>query len=409
MLSNHSASLILSSSLPTRCLAAIPDAKSRHIFAIGTCSPSASEGNEVHFIEYNEEDNAIYSCGNVGNVCGEINSLEVHSQRQLAMLCTSSKTGETSCSLMKFNLPLILTSNNPEEDTEANSSNEKLSQVANLPTSSNAKIGKLRRVLWHPEDKESNGQCRNNERLVSLHDSGMIVWDLIDSQFDNIGELVLPADKSSRMHATGWNPHDVSEVSLACDSSIQTVDIRSMEVSCKIKNAHGMGFVRDIDYNPNKPYYMLSGGEDRHVKVWDLRHPAAPVKVMTGVHSHWVCQTKYNQYYDQLVLSTGTDSLAALYRVTSVSSTSYLRNDVDNESTEKYSNGENEISLYNDLGSTKQQENVDTIVKLFDDHDDSVYAAAWSASDAWVFATLSFDSKLVVNRVPSTEKYNILL
>ena len=36
-------------------------------------------------------------------------------------------------------------------------------------------------------------------------------------------------------------------------------------------------------------------------------------------------------------------------------------------------------------------------------------AAAWSACDAWVFGSLSLDGRVVLNHVPSTEKYKILL
>lgn len=48
-------------------------------------------------------------------------------------------------------------------------------------------------------------------------------------------------------------------------------------------------------------------------------------------------------------------------------------------------------------------------VRTFDEHEESVYSLAWSASDAWVLASLSYDGQIVLNHVPSTEKYKILL
>lgn len=48
-------------------------------------------------------------------------------------------------------------------------------------------------------------------------------------------------------------------------------------------------------------------------------------------------------------------------------------------------------------------------VRTFDEHEESVYSLAWSASDAWVLASLSYDGQVVLNHVPSTEKYKILL
>ena len=51
----------------------------------------------------------------------------------------------------------------------------------------------------------------------------------------------------------------------------------------------------------------------------------------------------------------------------------------------------------------------DGLVKAYEDHEHSVFSAAWSAADAWIFASLSLDGKVVINHVPPAEKYKILL
>ena len=51
----------------------------------------------------------------------------------------------------------------------------------------------------------------------------------------------------------------------------------------------------------------------------------------------------------------------------------------------------------------------DGVIATFDEHEDSVYAVEWSTADPWVFASLSYDGRLVINRVPRAEKYKILL
>ena len=50
----------------------------------------------------------------------------------------------------------------------------------------------------------------------------------------------------------------------------------------------------------------------------------------------------------------------------------------------------------------------DEVIATFEEHEDSVYCAVWSVADAWVFASLSFDGRVVVNHVPSQEKFSIL-
>ena len=50
----------------------------------------------------------------------------------------------------------------------------------------------------------------------------------------------------------------------------------------------------------------------------------------------------------------------------------------------------------------------DGLLKSFDDHEESVYAAAWSGADPWTFASLSYDGRLVINNVPREAKFKIL-
>ena len=51
----------------------------------------------------------------------------------------------------------------------------------------------------------------------------------------------------------------------------------------------------------------------------------------------------------------------------------------------------------------------DRIITTFEEHEDSVYIVEWSTADPWIFASLSYDGRIVINRVPRAEKYKILL
>lgn len=50
----------------------------------------------------------------------------------------------------------------------------------------------------------------------------------------------------------------------------------------------------------------------------------------------------------------------------------------------------------------------DAVIKEFEEHEDSVYSVEWSGVDPWVFASLSYDGRLVINHVPNKEKFRIL-
>ena len=53
-------------------------------------------------------------------------------------------------------------------------------------------------------------------------------------------------------------------------------------------------------------------------------------------------------------------------------------------------------------------EATDSVVKEYEEHEDSVYCVEWSGIDPWVFASLSYDGRLVINHVPNKEKFHIL-
>ncbi len=55
------------------------------------------------------------------------------------------------------------------------------------------------------------------------------------------------------------------------------------------------------------------------------------------------------------------------------------------------------------------QGHTDGQVSLYDEHEDSCYAVAWSAADPWVFASASYDGRVAINQVPRNVKYRVIL
>ena len=49
------------------------------------------------------------------------------------------------------------------------------------------------------------------------------------------------------------------------------------------------------------------------------------------------------------------------------------------------------------------------VIQSYEEHEDSVYAVEWAAGDFWTFASLSYDGRLVINRVPKAVKYRQFL
>ncbi|CAG0893605.1 unnamed protein product [Darwinula stevensoni] len=190
--------------------------------------------------------------------------------------------------------------------------------------------------------------------------------------------------------------------------------------------------IKDLDFNQNRQYYLASCGDDCKTKFWDLRNPKLPV-VSRKDHSHWsapsyksqipysypcrdigciiapnevkltgpmlfrVWNVKYNPFHDELVLTSSSDFRVILLSAVSISSQPLNQLDSEDEDDEAQDPGE------------KQRKLEDGVLAKYEEHEDSVYAIEWSSADAWTFASLSFDGRLIVNRVPQAEKYKILL
>lgn len=100
-----------------------------------------------------------------------------------------------------------------------------------------------------------------------------------------------------------WDPHHAHSLGVGCGGSVLSMDMRTMKAAHTVSGAHTQR-VRGLDYNPNKPYVVLSCGDDYAIRYWDLRKPSASL-LMVKAHSHWTTSALYNRFHDQLVLSCG--------------------------------------------------------------------------------------------------------
>jgi WD40 repeat protein len=416
MLSSQGASVAVSK-LPCRALEAVGGAPSRHLFLAASCS--VADENEVALIEFTESSNAARVVAVLAHP-NEVWSLAAHPTDARLLLTVSSSGAERAGLLLRSD---ALTDQAPQSSAGATAQRalplQTLCQVprAGKSSSSNdssSSSSTLRKLLWHPADDGSPREAAS-ERFLAVSDNAVRLFDVHGAAVEDIGDTHLGS--SSRAGAAprqslcaAWDPHHTSLAHVATGGDIETVDLRSMEVVRRIERAHEP-LCRDMDCNPNKPHHLVSCGDDRSVKFWDVRKPGAPVKVVPRAHSHWASAVRYNRFHDQLVLSAGTDGLVQLLSLSSISSAPLL-DGASGDEMEEPAPGDPSEPRAEPRAEQQQQERTgaaDQLVRSYEDHVESVYGAAWSACDAWVFATLSSDGMLAVNRVPTTEKYKILL
>lgn len=226
--------------------------------------------------------------------------------------------------------------------------------------------------------------------FAALVDCQAVFYDVDSQKMTQYTKI--EAKNTLKTFAFGFNPPG-DLLALNSDSTLRGVDVRSMVECWTVPNAH-TNQIRSLDFNPNRPNVLATAGDDCAVKFWDLRNLERPVVSMRN-HSHWVWSVRFNPYYDQLVLTGSSDSKVYLLRVVSVCSDEA---DLDQEQNE-------EIRSRKSISKGKPN---DILLEAFDDHEDSIYCTEWAPHDPWIFASISYDGRLVINRVPKEEKFGIL-
>ncbi|XP_066155284.1 EARP and GARP complex-interacting protein 1 [Euwallacea fornicatus] len=334
-------------------------------FLIGTQSLKQAN-NQIHLIDFNEETSSVKTT--VFHHCeGEIWKITT-SPLEVSKLatCYNVVQTESSCNFKTAILKL------PE--TENPDSIDPLKVLTKFDTADYG--GEIKTTEFHPT--EAN-------KAASVIDSNIILWDISDSTASTIKRFHLNGKHNPKFTTGKWNPHQgCNQFTAATETHLKTYDMRSGDLAWQIDGAHHQ-LVRDLDFNMNKQYHVATCGDDSFVKIWDFRQPLTPV-YSRNEHSHWVWSVKFNYFHDQLILTASSDARVLVSSAASVSS-------------------EN-----SDVNATEDEKKILSDGPLqWCEHEDSVYCAEWSPADPWVFASLSYDGRLLISRVNKSLKYQIML
>lgn len=168
------------------------------------------------------------------------------------------------------------------------------------------------------------------------------------------------------------------------ENNVKSFDIRDAKVAWQIDEAHSQP-VRDLDANPNKAFHLATAGDDCLLKIWDVRGNVKEPVFSRSDHMHWIFSVSFNKFHDQLLLTCSSDGKVLLTCASSCSS----------EAPKELSDGKKTIS--------------DGLLETFTNHEESVYACEWSSCEPWVWASVSFDGRVIISRIPKKYKYQILL
>jgi len=332
-------------------------APSTHGFVAGTAVLGGD--NDLLTLQYQEEEKKLSQIESRSHPAGEIWELAPHPKERFLVSCWASAEGrEISVATKDY-------------------------MVDRIAGGEGARMAAF--------DNKNAGQ-----QFASVHEDGSTkFWHFQEGEVAPVVGAVVKSDAAFKgCKDIAWDPNSPGVVITATGGNFARIlDSREAKEATRIDT---LTRCLTVDANPNRPHFFLTGGEDGIVKFWDSRKADEPVQQLREGHQHWVTKARYNPFHDQLVISSSTDGTVCLWRAASVSSAPLLDMESDDE---------DQAAQHPE--TRKQQQ--DALVKSFDDNLDSVYGIAWSAVNAWVYASLSYDGKAVIHTVPAGEKYKILL
>ncbi|KAM3961399.1 EARP and GARP complex-interacting protein 1 [Aphomia sociella] len=346
-------------------------------FLIGTQSLKP-QTNQVHVVELEEDTGALHTKVFKHDI-GEIWHLRCSPHDVATLLTTHNaydpNTSQCTMGVTIYKLPTVDVIPKDLDDLSA-MQGRNAEDMELLKTITPEKPDEeIRCAEWHPTDQN---------RIGVVYESSLCVYDV------GTGASLTTAapEGRARLKFSGgkWNPHQGhTQFAVLQDMHIKCYDTRadSNKPSWTIDNAHKQ-LARDLDFNPNRQFHLATAGDDAALNIWDYRNGKEPIFSRTD-HSHWVWTVRYNSYHEQLLLTGSSDARALLTAAASVC------RDLDDES------------------ARLSQVLEDGVLQSYEQHEDSVYCAEWSAAEPWTFASLSYDARLVLSRVPKHFKYKILL
>jgi WD40 repeat protein len=164
-------------------------------------------------------------------------------------------------------------------------------------------------------------------------------------------------------------------VAVSSGPSVKLWDIRAGKLEHELANAHTPD-VLDIAFNPNKPWWICTGGSDGLLKCWDARNPKVAAQFKAS--SHWLTRAIPSVSHEQLILTTGADSKVKVF--------------------------DSSAFAFQNEGKLREGKIIQSVRQ-----DDSVYCAAWAANNPWVFASVSYKGQVRVCQLPSSVVDSILM
>ncbi|KAG2449235.1 hypothetical protein HYH02_005981 [Chlamydomonas schloesseri] len=379
---------VFSARYQARVLVALPCDTITSKWLVGTTA--LREENEVRVLQY-DQDNEQLACRRTFTHAAEMWDIAPHPNREDLFVTVWAKAGNSSATLWRAP---------PGAESGA------LEQQAELP----GQTSSMRCALWSTPQPET---------VVTVEEGHLKKWAITEAGAEAVSTC--PAGELVQLWSGALHPRNASLLCTAGSNDVQTWDLRTLSRPMgEIKMAHKQP-VRSISFAPHADTRILTAGDDCKLRYWDLRNPGQPLLELGG-HRHWVWRALYNPVHDSLVASCSSDCCVNLYYTPQLAASAAAAAATAAAGAAATPAGEagaaagagaaaasaGQAAPASAKGASRGAD-LDGKVVTWDEHEDSVYGLAWSVADPWLLASLSFDGRVALSKVPKNIKYKILI
>ena len=137
-----------------------------------------------------------------------------------------------------------------------------------------------RSAIWHPGNLE---QGTLPHELILVYRSGYAGYRVTDA--GQLEELFFYSFKEP-CQAAAWDPLHTQLLAVAQGRAVRVINISDNSVLCCAEQAHADA-VQCMEFNPNRPSILCTGGRDGVVTLWHVSRRGMEVEKTVQAHTHW--------------------------------------------------------------------------------------------------------------------------
>ncbi|CBK23448.2 uncharacterized protein [Blastocystis hominis] len=135
-------------------------------------------------------------------------------------------------------------------------------------------------AIWHPGNLE---QGTLPHELILVYRSGYAGYRVTDA--GQLEELFFYSFKEP-CQAAAWDPLHTQLLAVAQGRAVRVINISDNSVLCCAEQAHAEA-VQCMEFNPNRPSILCTGGRDGVVTLWHVSRRGMEVEKTVQAHTHW--------------------------------------------------------------------------------------------------------------------------